>query len=168
MVKEYYKLATVNSEYCDYLREFDYRVSYNANKKKLRPFVGVLFEIDKIKYFAPLSSPKPKHLRMKNKIDFYKLDNGKLGAINFNNMIPVIEGEYYIIDMNVKGLKRGEKQYKILLSNQLRWLNRYGKSLRENALNLYNKKVENRLPKKINERCCDFKLLEEKCREYKK
>ena len=57
MVKEYYKLATVNSEYCDYLREFDYRVSYNANKKKLRPFVGVLFEIDKIKYFAPLSSP---------------------------------------------------------------------------------------------------------------
>ena len=153
MGKEYYKLATVNSEYCDYLREFDYRVSYNANKKKLRPFVGVLFEIDKIKYFAPLSSPKPKHLRMKNKIDFYKLDNGKLGAINFNNMIPVIEGEYYIIDMNVKGLKRGEKQYKILLSNQLRWLNRYGETLRENALDLYNKKVENRLFQCLQSNC---------------
>ena len=25
-----------------------------------------------------------------------------------------------------------------------------------------------RTGKKINERCCDFKLLEEKCREYKK
>ncbi len=167
MKNEDYKLVTVNSKYCDYLRKFDYRVSYNANKKKLRPFVGVLFEIDKIKYFAPLSSPKPKHLKMKNKIDFYKLDNGKLGAINFNNMIPIIEGEYYIINTNTKSLKKEEKQYKILLNNQLRWLNRYGKFLRENALKLYKKKIENKLPKKTNERCCDFKLLEEKCKEYK-
>ena len=44
----------------DYLRNFDYRVSYNANEKELRPFVGVLFEIGEIKYFAPLSSPKYK------------------------------------------------------------------------------------------------------------
>ena len=26
MIKENYKLATVNSKYCDYLRRFDYRV----------------------------------------------------------------------------------------------------------------------------------------------
>ncbi len=84
---------------------------------------------------------------MKNNIDFYKLDNGKLGAINFNNMIPIIKGEYYIINTNTEGLKKEEKQYKILLNNQLRWLNRYGKSLRENALNLYKKKIENKLKK---------------------
>ena len=47
-----------------------------------------------MKYFAPLSSPKQKHLKMKNDIDFYKLSNGKLGAINFNNMIPVPDGSY--------------------------------------------------------------------------
>lgn len=169
MINQNYKLVTVNSEYCDYLRQFDYRVSYNANKKELRPFVGVLFEIEKIKYFAPLSSPKPKHIKMKNTIDFYKLDNGKLGAINFNNMIPIIEGEYYIINTNTntKGLNKTEKKYKILLNNQLRWLNRYGKSLRENALSLYKKRIENKLSKKVNDRCCDFKLLEEKCKEYK-
>ena len=148
MIKENYKLATVNSKYCDYLREFDYRVAYNTNKKKFRPFIGVLFEIDKIKYFAPLSSPKPKHLKMKNNIDFYKLDNGKLGAINFNNMIPIIEEEYSIINTNTKSFNEKEKQYKILLNNQLRWLNRYGKDLREKALNLYKKKTENKLPKK--------------------
>ena len=53
---------------------------------ELRPFVGVLLEINKCKYFAPLSSPKPKHIKMKNQVDFYKIDSGKLGAINLNNM----------------------------------------------------------------------------------
>ena len=85
---------------------------------------------------------------MKNNIDFYKLDNGKLGAINFNNMIPIIEEEYSIINTNTKSFNEKEKQYKILLNNQLRWLNRYGKDLREKALNLYKKKTENKLPKK--------------------
>ena len=83
------KLVTVNSKYCEYLRQYDYRVSFNSNEKETRPFVGILFEINEIKYFAPLSSPKPKHQKMKNTIDFYKIDSGKLGAINFNNMIPV-------------------------------------------------------------------------------
>lgn len=40
-------------------------------------------------YIAPLGSLKPKHLTMKNNIDFIKIDNGKLGVINLNNMIPV-------------------------------------------------------------------------------
>ena len=39
-----YNLVTVNSRYCDYLRQYDYRVSYNANEKELRPFVGVLLD----------------------------------------------------------------------------------------------------------------------------
>ena len=83
------KLVRVNSDYCDYLRKFDNKVAYNKNQKELRPFVGVLFIIGNMEYFAPLSSPKAKHLKMKNTMDFFKIDNGKLGAINFNNMIPV-------------------------------------------------------------------------------
>ena len=27
--------------------------------------------------------------KLKSKLDFLKIDNGKLGAINFNNMLPV-------------------------------------------------------------------------------
>lgn len=52
-MKKLYNLVIVNSKYCDYLRRYDHRVSYNANKKELRPFVGVPFEIKNIKYFAP-------------------------------------------------------------------------------------------------------------------
>ena len=71
------KIVRVNSDYCDYLRKFDNKVAYNKNEKELRPFIGILFQIDACKYFAPLSSPKEKHLRMKNTIDFLKIKNGR-------------------------------------------------------------------------------------------
>ena len=84
-----FKIVRVNSSYCDYLRKVDNKVVYNKNEKELRPFVGILFQIESFEYFAPLSSPKPKHKEMKNTIDFLKIKDGQLGAINFNNMIPV-------------------------------------------------------------------------------
>lgn len=131
MSKDVYILVTVNSQYCNYLRMFDDRVSYNAGDKELRPFVGVLLEINDCKYFAPLSSPKPKHLKMKNQIDFYKIDEGKLGAINFNNMIPIPDNEYEYIDTNIPCVSRIEKQYQSLLKDQLRWINRESNGLSE-------------------------------------
>lgn len=165
-MKNTYSLVTVNSKYCDYLRNFDYRVSYNANEKELRPFVGVLFEIGEIKYFAPLSSPKYKYLKMKNSIDFYKIDSGKLGAINFNNMIPIPEQEYTYIDIFNTGDNEIERKYNKLLKNQLRWLNRYGQSLKEKAKMLYDKRINMKLSDNIANRCCNFALLEEKYKEY--
>ena len=88
-MKESLILVMFDTEYCNYLRKFYNKVPYNYNEKELRPCVGVLFEVNDCKYFAPLSSPKPKHLKLKSKLDFLKIDNGKLGAINFNNMLPV-------------------------------------------------------------------------------
>ena len=95
-----FKLAKIDYMYCDYLRKYDKRVVYNKGKKELRPFIGVLFSIGDKEYFAPLSSPKPKHQIMKNNIDFFKIDNGTLGVINFNNMIPVYKDNYDVITLN--------------------------------------------------------------------
>ena len=102
-------LVRLDTKYCDYLREFDNKVPYNYNEKELRPFVGVLFKIDKLMYFAPLSSPKPKHLKLKSKLDFLKIDNGKLGAINFNNMLPVTKNNYEKINLNNTINNKNEK-----------------------------------------------------------
>lgn len=66
------KIVKVDSKYCDYLRKYDNKVSYNMKEKEQRPFVGILFEIDNIQYFAPLSIPRPKHLKMRNALDFFK------------------------------------------------------------------------------------------------
>ena len=80
-------MVRIDTNYCDYLRRFDSKVPYNYGEKEVRLFVGILFKIDKCMYFAPLSSPKPKHQRIKSNLDFFKLDSGKLGAINFNKML---------------------------------------------------------------------------------
>ena len=58
-MKESLIVVRLDTEYCNYLRKFDNKVPYNYNEKELRPFVGVLFEVNDCKYFAPLSSPKP-------------------------------------------------------------------------------------------------------------
>ena len=42
-----FKLIRINSEYCEYLRQFDSKVSYNFGYKKNRPFIGILFKIEK-------------------------------------------------------------------------------------------------------------------------
>ena len=162
------KLVRVNVDYCDYLRNFDCRVAYNKNEKELRPFVGVLFTINDIEYFAPLASPKPKHLKMKNTIDFFRIDNGNLGAINFNNMIPVTFNNYELIDLDKKNLNFTEKKYQKLLKEQLLWLNENYIQIKNKSYKLYSLYINDKLSKNIKDRCCNYPLLEEKCIEYNK
>ena len=158
-----FKIVKINSKYCNYLRKFDNKVAFNAGSKELRPFIGILFKVNEYEYFAPLSSPKAKHLKMKNKIDFIKIDSGKLGAVNFNNMIPVQKTNYELIDINKQDIK-----YQLLLQSQLMWLNRNNSSIRGKALNLYNKYKTGKLPENILNVCCNFTLLEQKCEEFNK
>lgn len=86
----------VDDAYISYLRKFDDKVS--ENKKEKRPYVGIVFEIAGIKYYAPFTSPKPKHRTMKNGKDFLKIKDGIYGAINFNNMIPVPDSALIFFD----------------------------------------------------------------------
>lgn len=154
-------LVKLNTDYCDYLRIFDNKVPYNFKEKETRPFVGVLFAVNDFLYFAPLSSPKEKHVKLRNKIDFLKLDSGKLGAINFNNMVPVTEKNIIKIDVD-----SNEQKYNKLLKEQLFWLNRNKDILYIKSKKLYDKFIDNTLDRRIRERCCNFILLEEKCNEY--
>ena len=160
------QLVRLDTDYCNYLREYDNKVPYNYKEKELRPFVGVLFRIDNLMYFAPLSSPKPKHLKLKTKLDFLKIDNGKLGAINFNNMLPVTQDNIIKLDLNKECLTKSEEKYTKLLKEQIYWLNRNKEKLYGRAKKLYNKYIDDTLDSSIAKRCCDFKLLEEKCNEY--
>ncbi len=141
-----------------------YRI--NKNEKELRPFIGILFRIDTCEYFAPLSSPKPKHKNMKNTLDFFKIKDGELGAVNFNNMIPVSTNNYTLVDLNKETLTIEELKYQRLLREQLTWLNANYNQVKNKSLKLYQLYNNEKLPQNIKSRCCNFKLLEEKCREY--
>lgn len=163
-----FKIVRVNSEYCDYLRMFDSKVPYNKYEKELRPFIGILFKIGNIEYFAPLSSPKLKHKKMKNTIDFFKIKGGELGAINFNNMIPVNERSYLLVDLNKETVTLSELKYQKLLREQLDWLNANYYQVKNKSIKLYELYNKRSLPENIIARCCDFKLLEKMCIEYRK
>ena len=67
------KIVKVDSNYCDYLRQFDNKVPYNYNNKELKPFIGILFKVEDVEYFAPLSSPKEKHKKIRNTLDLIKI-----------------------------------------------------------------------------------------------
>ncbi len=161
-----FRIVKVDCKYCDYLRKFDNRVPYNAGSKELRPFIGILFIVNNCEYFAPLSSPKAKHLNMKTNIDLVKIDNGRLGVINFNNMIPVKQNNYELFDLNSIPTTTVELNRQNLLKTQLLWLNRNIKNVKGKAIKLYDKYKNNKLPERVKERCCNFILLEEKCHNY--
>ncbi len=161
-------IVKLNVEYCNYLRQYDNKVPYNFGEKVNRPYVGVLFDVDDCSYFAPLSSPKPKHLTMKNKMDFLKIDDGKLGAINFNNMLPVKDQNVVKIDLNKNLSNEYDIKYNNMLKRQIYWLNRHHKKLYDKSRKLYYNYKEDKLPYNIKVRCCNFPLLEEKCHEYNK
>ena len=163
-----FKIVKVDYKYCNYLRQFDSRVSYNAGSKEMRPFIGILFVVDKCEYFAPLSSPKVKHVHMKNNIDIVKIDKGRYGVVNFNNMIPVTSNNYELFDLKAIPKDTYELKWQNLLKSQLLWLNKNIKNVKGKAIKLYEMYKNNRLDERIKSRCCNFILLEEKCREYNK
>ena len=158
------KFYTVTEEYMIYLKKYDEKVMDNRGIKNKRPYIGVLFEIDRKKYLAPLSSPKPKHLTMKNSLDFVKINQGKFGVINLNNMFPVIEE--VIIEKNIN--LEEDNKYKELLVNQLDWCNKMENrdNIYRKAEKLYKEILNKKEQSRFWNRCCDFSLLEEKAIEF--
>ncbi len=154
------KLYYIKQDYIDYLRKFDSKVPYN--KSYTRPYVGVVLYYKGFNYFAPLSSPKPKHLKISSRaVDVFKIDDGKLGVVNINNMLPVLDECLVELLPTIKDIK-----YKILLENQLSFLNDNKRKLYHKVEVFYKRYLNGHLSINILSRCCDFKLLEEKCLEY--
>jgi len=154
-----FHLFRASNDYIEFLRMYDNKVLFNKDER--RPYVGIVLQINNFNYFAPLTSPKPKHRSMSNQIDFFKLDHGRLGAINFNNMIPVPDCGLIHFEISLE-----EENYKNLLYDQLNWMNNGENNdiIKRKAYKLYDKVVNRH--SFINARCCEFKLLEEKCIEF--
>jgi len=162
------KFYNIDLEYIENLQKIDNKIpdTSKQNKKANRKFIGILLTINGINYVAPLSSPKKKHLSMEDGIDFLKIDNGTLGIINFNNMFPVHNHLMTEIDIS----KENNPKYKILLTKQLTWCNeiKNKKKILKNSKLLYNLIKIDLISEKVKNRCCNFKLLEEKAIEYMK
>jgi protein AbiQ len=156
------KLYEVSPKYIDYLVPYAPHLFHNKKpgQQNERKYIGVILMVDDMKYFAPLSSYKPKHEKMKDGLDFVKIEN--YAVVNINNMFPVPDGEYTYVDIaEVKN-----PQYRKLLMTEYRILRKLQDKIKKNAAVLYKHKKEKGTSTALAKRCNDFQLLEEKCHQY--
>ena len=159
---------TLTSSYLKYLGIYENKVSLKAN----RPFIGIVFKINNKEHFAPLSSPKEKHKKMKTNID-----KGNLGIINFNNMIPVINNDLCRKKLDLKMLSKSlnteDIKYFRLLKNQLKYCEKNKNIIFAKAEKIYNIFTKNfeelsESQKKMYRRVNNFKVLEYASKEFEK
>lgn len=161
------KFYRADEGYCEFLRKSDPCVPYVQDAKNIRPFVGILISVNRLDYFAPLTSPKPKHLNMKSQLDFMKINGGVWGAINFNNMIPIHPSCLTVVDMKATPTdSKAIADYKHLLANQLSWCNSNRGRIVTQAEKLYHLIISQKARPELMKRCCNFAIDEEQCRAY--
>jgi len=137
------------------------------DNNKLRPYVGVVLTVGNLKYYAPLTSPKPKHQKMPDRLDFIRLEHkGQLIAvINLNNIIPVADKLVTLIDIQ----RVADARYQSLLNIEMIDIRRKQATIQKNANSVYNKVT--RFGKepgnaRLVSLCYDFLHLEQKLNEY--
>ena len=98
---------------------------------------------------------------MHNDKDFRKIDGGRLGAINFNNMIPVPDEA--IIPLRISNEQN--QQYRRLLQNQYNAILSDWESIQNTAETLHSllfmpEAELSRRDRSVKSRCCNLPLLE--------
>lgn len=153
------KLYRVSDKYIRFLKSRDARVQDNKNRR--RPYVGIVLYVGDHRYFVPMESPKPNHANIKPGRHIMKLDDGKLGLLGFNNMIPVHDTAVISFDINAES----DEKYAELLRRQVTYINRHKADILHHASQTYYS-VVNKKNKFLLGICCDFKKLEYACSKY--
>ena len=154
------RIYKVKSEYINYLSNYQKHIFVQTEGKDKRKYIGVVLEIGRIKYFAPLSSYKNKHKKMRECADFIKIKD--YAVINLNNMIPVPDSQILDVDID----KEKDLSYRHLLQAESREINRQKNRIRKNSEIVYNHKKYNGNSTPLAKRTNDFNLLETLCKEY--
>ena len=165
----------INKDYIKFLQTFDSKVGFVEYGDKTKLHIGVLLEINDYKYYVPISSPKEKHKRMNNGLDFHKLidplTNTFYAVINLNNMIPVPDDcvtllKYDEIE-NYRSFTNKNEQinYIYLLQKEKAIIDNLEEILQSKAKKLFAKVKANR-ESSLARRCCDFELLQEKSTQF--
>lgn len=161
-------IYNIKFDYIQYLYSKDNNVYYsNKENYDRKPYIGFVVNINNRLYAIPMTSPKTKHLKMKNAEDFHKIDEGKLGALNINNMIPVEESPLILEKVDVLKLMTSDDpedvQYGNLLNKQISFINSNEQriSIENKAYDLYVSYKLGTLPERIFGRCNQFGILEQ-------
>lgn len=173
------KWVVVDDKYLNYLREFESRIpisDYGANKYK--PFFGALFTVGDLVYITQVSHPQPRHLNMRDALDFHKIylpnksstqPDRLVAVVNLNYMFPMPKVmlkflDYADIDQYHSFVSSAEKsKYINLLQKELAGINK--SKLKDRAFRLYQLKL-NYPDDRVSKRCIDFRALEQNAYAY--
>lgn len=169
------KLYAITDKYITYLRKFDSRVYDNKenNRKVMRKYLGIVLKINQLNYYIPMSSPKKSDYQnneiRKSIIPIIRIisDDEKAktktlkGTLRISNMIPVPENELILYEPK----KEKNKNYRILVEKELDFIKKNEKTIKKYANVLYKQKINNYNVSYL-KNVVDFKILEEKCKEY--
>ena len=159
-MKNNIRIYGVKDSYIKYLSQYQEHLFLHERGSSGRKYIGVVLEINHLSYFAPLSSFKSKHKKMKESVDFVKIKD--YAVININNMIPVPKGQ--LIELNINAEKN--QHYKFLLQAESREINRQKSRIRKNAEIVYNHKKRNGNLTSLAKRTNDFEILETLSRDF--
>lgn len=170
----------VSNSYIDFLRENgDEKVMFNKPDKRTRPYVGFVLTINNTSYLVPLSSVIRKTndvtmvipntfteaQRLENKIEKKYPEN--IAVIKFNCMIPVFPEVIEKIDLDKIPNDKAGEDYKSLLVKEILFCSQNRERILKKAHRTYEIYGQNKpYMKEIIDSCCNFPLLEEKCKEY--
>ncbi|WP_055665419.1 type III toxin-antitoxin system ToxN/AbiQ family toxin [Desnuesiella massiliensis] len=169
----------VKDEYIEYLIEVDDKVMFNKPEDNTRPYVGFVLKIDELDYLVPLSSKLRKTndvtTIIPNTFTKEQLESGeyknfpeKIAIIKFNCMIPIIPEVISKINLNEIAIDEDGQKYRDLLVKEINFCADNRDRILKKASKAYKIYNENKpYMKEIVDSCCDFKKLEEACKEYK-
>lgn len=174
------KIVEISDEYINYMKQF-FMATMMDNKvesrKYSRKYVGVVLEVNDLKYFVPMSSPKVSDynldgtIRASSTIILRMVKKSKhpllLGTLKLNNMIPVPESEIIEYDLN----NEPDAIYKNLVADELIWIQRNTMRIINAANLIYQIKLHesnniNERNKKFYKSIMPFKDAEEKSLKY--
>ena len=153
------KMYDISKEYKKYLSKFDSKVSLKENRK----FYGILIRKCEIDYYIPFTSKINKKTNSKLTVNI-KDENKVIAKLLLNNMIPVDIKEAHIVNVS-------NSKYKTYYMREIRYLRslKVQKEIIRKTENIFKvledeKHYDYQFFKRI---CCDYKILEEKYKEYK-
>lgn len=170
MIQAPLEVYRIDMKYIRNLHNIDNRVLSVSPQigKDERPFLGVIVICNARKYCIPLSKPKAKHERMRDKIDLKKIiyQGEMLGVLNFNLMIPVEEVMLQKIDTKIRKHDNADtRKKKELLIKELEWCNEHARDVINTANVLYEKYISGDMFS-AREQCLDFKRMEIECKKF--
>lgn len=162
----------INEDYLNFLRQYENKIMYGSSNYDGDKFtLGVIIKVNSIKYYAPVSSIK--NYQLKDTLNLNKEakkvcypiigeHNGKdkiLSTIRLDFMFPVPNTEITkLIIKNIDSKKR------MLVKKEYEYIKEKQEEISEKANSIYNKAIK---PTHfLHEKCCNFKLLEEKHQEW--